>query len=131
MQQFCGVNAIAYYSSNVFTDSGFTDVQALLASWGFGMINWLFAIPALYTIDTFGRRRLLLTSYPFMSIFLLVTGLAFLIEARETRVAIIATGIYLFTVAYSPGAGPVPFAVGIVLHYVLDFTQLMPFIVFR
>ena len=46
MQQFCGVNVIAYYSSNIFSQSGFNPVQALLASFGFGLINWIFAFPA-------------------------------------------------------------------------------------
>ena len=75
-QQFCGVNVIAYYSSTIFSESGFTPIQAQLASWGFGMINFLMALPAVYTIDTFGRRNLLLTTFPLMSIFLLITGFA-------------------------------------------------------
>ena len=111
MQQFCGVNAIAYYSSNVFTQSGFTTVQALLASFGFGATNFVFAFPALWTIDRFGRRRLLLASYPWMALFLLLTGVGFLVRDQGARTALIAVGIYLFTVAYSPGAGPVPFVV--------------------
>jgi hypothetical protein len=37
MQQFCGVNAIAYYSSNIFKQASFTDIQALLATFGFGL----------------------------------------------------------------------------------------------
>lgn len=64
LPQFCGVNVIAYYSSQIFLDGGFSPVSALSASLGFGLINWLFAIPAIYTIDTFGRRNLLLTTYP-------------------------------------------------------------------
>ena len=36
MQQFCGVNVIAYYSTNVFKQAGNTDTQAFLASFGFG-----------------------------------------------------------------------------------------------
>jgi hypothetical protein len=75
-QQFCGVNvigaqplqilirtiayyfglAIAYYSSTVFVQAGFSQISALLASFGFGLINWIFALPAVFTIDTFGRR---------------------------------------------------------------------------
>ena len=113
MQQFCGINAIAYYSSNIFAESGFSPTDALLATWGFGMLNWLGALPALYTIDKFGRRTLLLFSYPLMAIFLLVTGCAFWIEDRTARVGVIAAGIYLFTLSYSPGAGPVPFTVGL------------------
>ncbi|PSR73886.1 hypothetical protein PHLCEN_2v10306 [Hermanssonia centrifuga] len=109
MQQFCGVNVIAYYSSNIFSSSGFNNVQALLASFGFGLINWIFAFPAVYTIDTFGRRNLLLTTFPLMSIFLLMTGFAFWIETEKARLAVVALGIYLFGMAYSPGEGPVPF----------------------
>jgi sugar porter (SP) family MFS transporter len=112
MQQFCGVNVIAYYSSSIFQDSGFSNVSALSASLGFGLINWLFAIPAIYTIDTFGRRNLLLTTFPLMSLCLLFTGFSFWIpqETQKTaRVACIALGIYLFAMVYSPGEGPVPF----------------------
>ncbi|KAK0195228.1 hypothetical protein F5146DRAFT_996907 [Armillaria mellea] len=111
MQQFCGINVIAYYSSNIFSDANFSEIQALLASWGFGMVNWLFAFPAVWTIDTFGRRNLLLTTFPLMTIFLLLTGFAFWIpeENEHARIGVIALGIYLFTMAYSPGEGPVPF----------------------
>ncbi|KAI0633858.1 hypothetical protein C8Q77DRAFT_819219 [Trametes polyzona] len=110
MQQFCGINVIAYYSSNIFSQANFTDIQALIASWGFGMINWVFAFPAVWTIDTFGRRNLLLTTFPLMSVFLLLTGFAFYIpEEGKARIAVVALGIYLFAMAYSPGEGPVPF----------------------
>ncbi|KAK2681581.1 Sugar/inositol transporter [Fusarium oxysporum f. sp. vasinfectum] len=64
MQQFCGVNVIAYYSTKIFTDAGYTRSQALLASFGGGTINWVFALPAIWTIDTFGRRNLLAEAFP-------------------------------------------------------------------
>lgn len=31
-------------------DGGFTEPQALLVSLGTGIVNWLFAIPAIYTV---------------------------------------------------------------------------------
>ncbi|KAF1990695.1 putative MFS myo-inositol transporter [Aulographum hederae CBS 113979] len=108
-QQFCGVNVIAYYSSQIFLDGGFGDQQALLASLGTGIINWLFALPAVYTIDTFGRRNLLLTTYPLMGLSLFFAGFSFLITDQTARTGCVATGIYLFMMVYSPGAGPVPF----------------------
>lgn len=101
---------IAYYSSAIFTDAGFDELSALAASLGFGIINFLFAIPAIYTIDTFGRRNLLLTTFPLMAIFLLFTGFSFWIpEESSARIACVALGIYLFGIVYSPGEGPVPF----------------------
>ncbi|KAL8818719.1 MAG: hypothetical protein Q9223_002714 [Gallowayella weberi] len=109
LQQFCGVNIISYYSSQIFLNGGFSPIAALSASLGFGLINWVFAIPAIYTIDTFGRRNLLLTTYPFLSLFLFFTGFSFSIPADGPRLACIALGIYLFGIVYSPGQGPVPF----------------------
>ncbi|KAH6622806.1 hypothetical protein F5144DRAFT_656454 [Chaetomium tenue] len=110
MQQFCGVNIIAYFSSEIFREAGYPDVPALAASLGFGVINWLFALPAFYTIDTFGRRNLLLTTFPLMALFMFFTGFSFWIPADSTaHIACIALGIYLFGMVYSPGEGPVPF----------------------
>jgi len=109
MQQFCGVNVIAYYSTSIFLQAGFSRTSALLVTMGTGLVNWLFAAPALYTIDTFGRRNLLLTTLPLLSASLLLTGFGFWAPEGPTRTGIVATGIYLFMVFYSPGEGPVPF----------------------
>ncbi|TQN68132.1 Myo-inositol transporter 2 [Colletotrichum shisoi] len=106
MQQFCGS---MYYSTAIFTASGFEKSTALLVSMGMGLINWVFALPAFYTIDTFGRRNLLLVTFPLMSICLFFTGFSFYIPEGTARLACIVTGIYLFAAVYSPGAGPVPF----------------------
>ncbi|GAA5919070.1 hypothetical protein JCM6882_003711 [Rhodosporidiobolus microsporus] len=109
LQQFCGINVIAYYSSTIFRQAGFSEISALSASLGFGALNWLFAAPAIWTIDTFGRRTLLLISFPLMALFLLLVAFAFFIPEGTARIAVVALGIYLHCMAYSPGEGPVPF----------------------
>lgn len=108
-QQFCGINVIAYYSTTIFVDANFSMSSALLASMGTGILNWVFAVPALFTIDRWGRRNLLLLTFPFLSITLLWTGMSFFIQEEKKRVAMVATGMYLFEIFYSPGEGPVPF----------------------
>ncbi|GAP90125.2 putative hexose transporter [Rosellinia necatrix] len=110
-QQLCGINIIAFYSSTVFRAAGADDFKALLASFGFGAINFIFAFPAFYTIDTFGRRSLLLFTFPNMAWSLLAAGLFNLLpETSTARVALVALFIYIFAAFYSPGEGPVPFA---------------------
>lgn len=95
------MNVIAYYSTQIFINAGFSRTNALLVSLGTGVVNWLFAIPAVYTIDTFGRRNLLLVTFPLMSFFLLFGGLSFLIpnqpsgEPSQAKLGCIATAIYM------------------------------------
>ncbi|KAE8257091.1 hypothetical protein A4X13_0g2587 [Tilletia indica] len=120
-QQMCGINIIAFYSSTVFKSAGFTERNALYASLGFGALNWIFALPGVFTIDTFGRRSLLLVGFPIMALFLLVTSMSFLAPNSAPtpefpagvvgpgKLAGIAIGIYLFACVYSFTEGPVPF----------------------
>lgn len=80
-QQMCGINSecpdgktteatrsrtladipvISFYSSTIFKNAGYTDVEALYASLGYGAVQVVFTIPTLFMIDTVGRRRLCL-----------------------------------------------------------------------
>ena len=96
-QQMCGINVIAFYSSTVFSNAGYTQQQALLASWGFGLVNWVFAFPAVWTIDTFGRRNLLLFTFPNMAWTLLAAGFCFFIpESSQAKLPLVALFIFLF-----------------------------------
>ncbi|KAI6441159.1 hypothetical protein MCOR22_006724 [Pyricularia oryzae] len=112
-QQMCGINIIAFYSTTVFEDAGFGRYEALLGSLGFGLVNWLFAFPAFWTIDTFGRRSLLLFTFPQMTWTLLAAGLCTLIDndgpQAKLRLGLVALFVFLFGAFYSPGEGPVPF----------------------
>ncbi|KAL1597031.1 hypothetical protein SLS60_008613 [Paraconiothyrium brasiliense] len=109
-QQMCGINIIAFYSSTIFREGGATDKVALIASFGFGLVNFAFAWPAVWTIDTFGRRGLLLFTFPNMFWSLLVAGMCYYIpKDSSAHMALIALFVYIFGAFYSPGMGPVPF----------------------
>ncbi|KIW63945.1 hypothetical protein PV04_08907 [Phialophora macrospora] len=109
-QQMCGINIMAFYSSTIFREGGASDFVALLGSFGFGAVNFIFAIPAFLTIDTFGRRSLLLFTFPNMAWTLLAAGFAFYIpRSSSAHLGVIALFVYLFAAFYSPGEGPVPF----------------------
>lgn len=109
MQQFCGVNVIMYYSSVIFKEAGVPIQTAITASLGAGILNFLFALPAIKLIDTWGRRPLLLSTFPLMSAALFFTGFSFFAESEQVRLGLIAFGIYAFMIFYSPGEGPIPF----------------------
>jgi hypothetical protein len=103
-QQMCGINIIAFYSSTVFVDAGADTLTALLASFGFGLVNFVFAFPAIWTIDTFGRRNLLLSTFPQMAWTLLAAGLCTLIPSEsKAHLGLVALFVFLFAAFYSPG----------------------------
>lgn len=130
-QQLCGINIISFYSSTVFVESGSTTRQALYASLGFGALNFAFAIPAVFIIDTFGRRSLLLSTFPGMAVSLFATAMSFLMSKarQQARLALIATFIYIFTAFYSIGEGPVCFLYGAEVFPTIQREQGMAFAV--
>lgn len=102
---------MAFYSSSIFERAGASPKEALIASMGFGLINFTFAWPAVFTIDTFGRRSLLLFTFPQMAWTLLAAGFCFYIpQSNKAHIGLVATFVYIFTAFYSAGEGPVPFA---------------------
>jgi hypothetical protein len=83
------------------------------------LVNFAFAWPAVWTIDTFGRRALLLFTFPNMCWTLLAAGFCFWIpQDSKAHLGLIALFIFLFDAFYSPGEGPVPFT------YSADFFPL-------
>jgi MFS transporter, SP family, arabinose:H+ symporter len=58
--QFSGINAILYYSNDIFAKAGFTKVSADLQSVAVGATNLLFTMIAMSLIDKLGRKKLLL-----------------------------------------------------------------------
>jgi hypothetical protein len=45
------VNIMAFYSSTIFRNAGADDKTALLGSFGFGLVNFVFAWPAIWTSE--------------------------------------------------------------------------------
>lgn len=74
------------------------------------MTMFIFAVPALYTIDKLGRRTLLLATFPNMFWTLLATGMAFYVPTESAaHLGLIALFIFFFCAFYSPGEGPCAF----------------------
>lgn len=127
-QQMCGINIVAFYSSTIFQNAGASVTSALLASWGFGLVNFVFAWPAIWTIDTFGRRSLLLFTFPQMAWTLLACGFCFWIpQSSNAHLGMISLFVYLFAAFYSPGEGPVPFTYSAEVFPLSHRGKLYPF----
>jgi sugar porter (SP) family MFS transporter len=75
--QLAGINAIMIYAPRVFEMAGFTTNSALLQSISIGATNLLFTFVALFLIDRYGRRTLLMVGSVGMVFFLGMLSKAF------------------------------------------------------
>ena len=109
-QQLCGINIIAFYSSTIFASSGSSSLVANWASVVFGLVNFLGAFPAVWTMDRYGRRWLLLWTLLPMAVTMALASGSFWLPGETLRLAVLAGCVYVFCALYSPGMGPVPCA---------------------
>ncbi|KAG4263635.1 hypothetical protein FPRO03_09942 [Fusarium proliferatum] len=112
-QQLSGINIMAFYGGTTLagispgnqpTEDEIS--KAMLYNLIFGLLNFLFCLPAIHSIDVLGRRKILLFTIPGMALTLMAAAISFNTANEDVRNGLVAFWIYLF---YSPGMGPVPF----------------------
>lgn len=74
-QQFIGCNAIIYYAPTIFSQLGMdSNTTALLGTGVYGIVNCLSTIPAIFAIDRFGRKTLLMAGAAGTFVSLVIVG---------------------------------------------------------
>jgi len=76
-QQFVGINVVMYYAANIFRNMGASTDTSLLQTIIVGIINMLFTVLAIFTVDRFGRKPLMLTGALIMAVSMLSLGFSF------------------------------------------------------
>lgn len=75
--QFSGINAIMYYAPRIFSMTGLTKDTALLQAVAIGITNMMFTVFAMFMIDRFGRKSLLIAGSVGMILFQALTAITF------------------------------------------------------
>lgn len=104
-QQFVGINVVLYYAPEIFkTISSGTD-SALLMTIIVGIVNFLFTIIAVKTVDKYGRKPLMIIGALGMAIAMLSLGFVFFAGASG-YVALFCMMLYVasFAVSWGPVA---------------------------
>lgn len=108
IQQFSGINAIIYYSTDIFKGM-FSSSQATLATVGVGVINSLATIIGMRYLDKWGRKPILYTGLIGTAVCLGTVGLAFLMKdnlPEGLRQIMLVGGIYTYIIFFAISLGP-------------------------
>ncbi|XP_025267040.1 glucose transporter type 1 isoform X6 [Camponotus floridanus] len=115
-QQLSGINAVFYYSTNLFTSSGLTDESAKFATIGIGAIMVAMTLVSIPLMDRAGRRTLHLYGLGGMFIFSIFITISFLIKeffgyVQEmidwmSYISVVSTLCFVMFFAVGPGSIP-------------------------
>ncbi|PWU13094.1 MAG: arabinose-proton symporter [Verrucomicrobia bacterium] len=103
--QFCGINAIIYYSTEIFESAGALKDAAFTSSVWIGLVNLLFTFVAIGLVDVAGRRPLLLVGTTVQALALGVVGWMF--HAGHHGLPLLVC-IMVFISAFAIAMGPIP-----------------------
>ena len=102
--QFTGVNIIVYYGPTILESAGFKLDSALQFQVAIGIINLIFTIIALWKIDSWGRRPLLIWGMASVFVSLLIIAIQFSIGQTAGIWILIMLCIYMASLAISINA---------------------------
>lgn len=111
-QQLSGINAVIFYTNTIFQDAN-VDLEPRYATILIGVIQVLATLASTLVVDRLGRKILLMTSFSLMALCTLTLGIFYKIKSMsEDSVKgqgwICLFALCLFIVAFSIGAGPLP-----------------------
>jgi len=93
-QQAVGINVVLYYAPTIFKGLGFGNDAAMYQTVIMGFINIIFTLVAIFTVDKFGRKPLLIIGSVGMAIGMFAIGLLAYLQ-------IIGVSTLIFIVIYS------------------------------
>ena len=101
-QQWCGTNVIFNYAQEIFVSAGF-DVDGMFINIVItGIANVIFTIVALYTIEKWGRRTLILLGAGGLGLIYLILGTCYYFEVKGVLMVVLvvaAISTYAMTLA--------------------------------
>lgn len=109
--QICtGINTIIYYAPTIFKIAGFeSNLNAIYATTGIGLVNFLMTIVAIYFTDKIGRKPLLYFGLTGVMLSLFALGSAFQFEAAlgENLKWVAVGSLVSYIICFAMSLGPI------------------------
>jgi sugar porter (SP) family MFS transporter len=101
-QQWCGINTVFNYAEEIFTAAGYGVSDTLFNIVITGSVNLIFTLVAMFTVDNWGRKKLMVLGSMGLAVTYILLGSAFYFQLKGIAVlslVVIAIGIYAMSLA--------------------------------
>ncbi|WP_430811085.1 MULTISPECIES: D-xylose transporter XylE [unclassified Carboxylicivirga] len=104
LQQFVGINVALYYAPRIFESMGVAKDASMLQTIVMGLINVVFTVVAILTVDKWGRKPLLITGSIGMAVGMIAIGLLSFFEVIGISTLVF---IIVYTASFMMSWGPI------------------------
>lgn len=108
LQQVTGINVFLYFAPEIFKKMGAGTHAALLQTVLVGTVNMLFTIVAIWTVDRWGRKPLMLVGFTGMGVCLVAMGLSAYFQRTEVWALVFILG---YIACFALSVGPVTWVI--------------------
>ncbi|KAL2083976.1 hypothetical protein ACEWY4_019494 [Coilia grayii] len=106
-QQLSGINAVFYYSTDIFSKAGVS--EPIYATIGAGVVNTVFTVVSLFLVDRAGRRTLHIIGLTGMAVSALLMTISIeLIPKNQSLSYLAIVAVFAFVASFEMGPGPIP-----------------------
>jgi len=103
-QQFVGINVVLYYAGNIFRNMGNSNDSSMIQTIIVGIVNLVFTVLAIFTVDRFGRKPLMIIGGVGMAVSMFGLGFSFYFGKLGIGALIF---MLTYTAAFAMSWGPV------------------------
>ena len=102
-QQWCGINTVFNYAEEIFTAAGYGVSDTLFNIVITGSVNMIFTLVAMFTVDKWGRKKLMVFGSIGLAIDYILLGSAFYFHIKGIAVlALVVTAIAIYAMSLAP-----------------------------
>lgn len=107
-QQWCGINVIFNYAHEIFSAAGYAVSDVLMNIVVTGVTNVVFTLVAVYTVDRWGRRALMIAGTAALAVIYAILGTAYYFEVSGWAMLLL---VVLAIAAYAMSLAPIVWVV--------------------
>uniref|UniRef100_A0A6I8SLI7 Solute carrier family 2, facilitated glucose transporter member 5 n=1 Tax=Xenopus tropicalis TaxID=8364 RepID=A0A6I8SLI7_XENTR len=111
-QQLSGINAVYYYADSIYKSAGVKEETIQYVTVATGSVNVLMTLAAVFIVDSWGRRVLLLSGFGTCCISCVVLTIALVYQTTVSWMPYLSIAcIIIYVIGHAIGPSPIPYVI--------------------